>query len=288
MSEDGGGLYLVPQLYDVVNTPGTASEVTALVRAARLHGALWPVDRGPPKGAEPGGGIWLEPACGSGRYLRELLRRGHAVRGYDAGPRMVDYATGRLSRVTLPAVGPRPPVHPHFLLAVAGFTTPAENLRRLGPADVAFCPVNSLRHLRSDPEVLAHLEQIAGLLAPAGVYLVGMDLHHRGRAIEEDVWRGRRGRLEVTQVVQYLPPRAASRRERVIIEMMADRPRGREHHSFMYDLRTYTEQQWLALLNRSPLRRLAVCDARGRPVPPAGKRARAARLSYQIEVLTSR
>ncbi len=263
---DGGGLYRTPALYDVVNARGTAAEVAALVRAARRFAAR----------CEPAS-VWLEPACGTGRYLRGLLRRGFAVRGYDVQPPMLAYAARRLRRLD-------PRARRHVLIQ-AEFTTPAAALRACGPADVACCPVNSLRHLPDDRAVLAHLEQIAALLAPGGVYLVGLDLHDAARLGDEDVWIGTRGRLQVTQVVQYLPPERGSRRERVVVEMVARRPRGAEHHGFAYDLRTYTERQWTALVDRSPLRRLAVCDASGRPVADED---RTARLPYQLEVLGHR
>ena len=112
--------------------------------------------------------------------------------------------------------------------------------------------------------------------------LVGLDLHHADKVIEEDVWEASRGSLHVQQVIQYLPPEGRRRRERVIVDLVATRPRGQEHHSYTYDLRTYTEDQWLRLLDRSPLRRLAVHDAQGRL--PVGT----APLPYQIEVLGRR
>jgi len=259
-SETGGGLYLDPVLYDVVNGPGTAREVAGLARAARRFAAR----SGP-------GSVWLEPACGTGRYLRALARRGRRVRGYDALPAMLAYAERRFAR----SGG-------DWRLARADFTDPAATLAALGPADVAFCPVNSLRHLADDDAVLAHLAQTAALLAPGGVYLVGLDLHHPERVIEEDVWEAARGGLHVTQVIQYLPPPAGGRAERVIVEVVAVRARGTTHHSHAYDLRTYTEDEWRLLLDRSPLRRLATCDASGRPHPGT------ARLPYQLEVLAPR
>jgi SAM-dependent methyltransferase len=260
--DPGGGLYLAPVLYDVVNAPGTAPEVDALERCARRFA-----------GRSGPGSVWLEPACGTGRYLRVLARRGRKVRGYDPQPAVLDYARRRLD-----ALGA------DQRLIAADFTAPlvGPGSRRLGRADVAFCPVNSLRHLRDDRAALAHLAQIAAVLRPGGVYLVGIDLHHRDREPEEDVWTGTRGALTVQQVVQYLPPVGRSRRETVIVASTATRPRGVEHASYRYELRTYTAAQWAALLGRSPLRRIATCDARGRPVD------RTAPLPYQIEVLAPR
>ena len=112
--DPGGGLYLEPVLYDVVNTPQTAMEVDALQRAARQFARR----SGP-------GSVWLEPACGTGRYLRVLARRGCKVRGYDPLPGMLAYAAGRLDRLGADQ-----------RLRIADFNAP---LQGLGPADVAFC-----------------------------------------------------------------------------------------------------------------------------------------------------
>ena len=60
--------------------------------------------------------------------------------------------------------------------------------------------------------------------------------------------------------------------------------KGRDHNSadvYRYDLRTYTERQWVSLLNRSPFGRAAVLDRNGRD---RGDRT----LPYQLEVLAAR
>ena len=254
----GGGLYLQPVLYDVVNTPETAREVGALQRAARRFART----SGP-------GSAWLEPACGTGRYLRVLAGRGRIVRGYDPLAEMLAYADRRLA-----TLGTK------HRLAVNSFTDPLP--RSITPADVAFCPVNSVRHLTDDAAMLTHLAQIARSLTPGGVYLVGIDLRDPGRVPDEDVWEATRGSLSVQQIIQYLPPTGRARTERVIVELVVTRPRGVEHHSYAYDLRTYTERQWRDLIGHSAFRRVATCDQHGRPVEGT------ARLPYQIEVLAPR
>lgn len=257
--ETGGGLYLAPALYDVVNTPGTAAEVDALERVARRYG---------PSPHGDGRWRWLEPACGTARYLRVLRGRGHHVAGYDALPDMLAYARRRLARWS-----------DGWTLVESKFTTPASSLADLGPADIAICPVNSLRHLPNDGAVRAHLAQVRALLREGGIYIVGLDLLRPDVAADEDVWEGARGRLHVREVVQYLPPTDGGRRERVVVQMMATRPRGVAHHGWAYDLRTYTETQWTRLLRATGWRRLAVCDGDGAPAPPGTP------LSYQLEVL---
>jgi SAM-dependent methyltransferase len=250
--DDGGGFYREPVLYDVINTPGTAREVDALEQLAHRY-------------APPAPWRWLEPGCGTGRYLRVLRGRKHAVAGYDALPSMLAYARARLARWP-----------DGWTLAAGTFTGATPDLP---PAEVAFCPVNSLRHLRDDEAVIAHLGQVARLLAPGGVYVVGLDMLALDAVPDEDAWTGARGRLQVQQVVQYLPPEGGSRRERVIVQMVVRRPGGESHHGWSYDLRTYTDAQWNDLVAAAGWRRIATADDGGRPVAPDGPP------SYQYEVL---
>jgi SAM-dependent methyltransferase len=251
-------LYADPLPYDVLMSPGTAAELDALARVEHRFA--------PRTGA---GAAWFEPACGTGRLLRGALRRGRRVAGYDGEPAMVAYARGRLTPDTSRRV------------VVADLTAPAAGLRKLGLADLAFCPWNTLRHLMDDDAMLAHLAQVRALLRSGGVYAVGLSLQDWALAgDDEDVWRGARGRLTVTQVVTYLP--CADRRERVVSHLVVDRPQGATHVDHVYDLRTYTQSQWLKLLARSPLQRVAVCDAAGRPVTDD------AVLPYRLEILAAR
>ncbi|MFH1843487.1 MAG: class I SAM-dependent methyltransferase [bacterium] len=256
--------YTDPVIYDILYTPGTAREVDVLERIHRQY--VTDRVRSAP---------WLEPACGTGRYLRVVARRGYRVVGFDREVVLVDYATVALRRRGLGGrvklfVADMVDFYPRLPTAPFGF---------------AFNLVNSIRHLASDSAVLAHFRQMAALLAPGGRYAVGLSLHDYGMAQpDEDVWIGVRGRCRVTQVVNYLPPVVGgrtSRRERVISHLMVERPRGEEHLDAVYDLRTYDAEQWRRLLARSALRRIASLDSRGRPL---GKR----RVPYQIEILAVR
>jgi hypothetical protein len=154
-----------------------------------------------------------------------------------------------------------------------------------GTVAAAYLPDNSFRHLPDDRAALAHLDGMARLLRPGGVYVVGISLTRpAGEVPDEDVWVATRGGIEVTQVVNYLPPGAGGpgpRLERVISHLVVRRPRGEEHRDHVYDLRTYTPGQWSALLGRCGLRRLASLDRHG--TPRAGRD-----LLYQLEVLARR
>lgn len=255
--------YPQPAIYDILHTPGTAAEITALLRVVRRHA---------PRALEPGA-LWLEPACGTGRYLRGLLRRGLNAAGFDRDVGMLAYAAGRrdMKEAVL------------FPADMADFAAGAA-AAGLAPGSVAavFNLVNSLRHLATDTALLRHLEQVAGLLASGGVYVVGISLtDYRWLEPEEDQWEGVRGRCRVSQLVNYLPPEPGTpraRTETVISHLTITRPRGVEHFDHSYGLRTFDERQWDRVISASPLRRAGSYDAAGHPLD--GRR-----LPYQLEAL---
>ncbi len=259
-------MYDQPRILDMLATPGTAAEIDVLERIYRRHGPLAAT-----RGART---VCLEPACGTGRNLRVLAGRGWRTLGFDLDAAMVAYARASLRRRGLSR---RARV---FRAPMVDFSARVA----AGTVHLSYIPDNSLRHLASDRELLAHLEGVARCLVPGGLYVVGLSLTDpRGDPPEEDVWTAIRGRCKATQLVSYLPPGpgSRSRRERVLAHTMIERPRGTEHHDHVYDLRTYTERQWLSLLRRSPFARATVLDRNGRD---RGERS----LPYQLEILVAR
>jgi len=283
-------LYADPLVYDVLVTPGTARELDVLERIARRWaGRERPAAGG--RGPEGGRGRardrarsaapqrWLEPACGTGRYVRLIAARGRRVTGFDASPAMVAYARDTLRRRRLSG---RAEVYVADLADFAGRLPPGARDRSF---DFAYIPDNSIRHLDGDRAVLAHFGQVARALRPGGAYAVGLSLSRYGEEPpDEDVWTGTRGRCRVRQIINYLPPDGdgpGARRERVIVHLVIERPRGPEHVDAAYDLRRWDERQWDALVRRSDLRRVASLDAGGRPLD--GRR-----VPYQWEILAPR
>lgn len=252
-------VYDHPIWYDILATPGTSREVDVLQAIARRCGC---------GGANE---LWLEPACGTGRYLRVLAGRGQRVQGFDLAEPMIDYASSSLSKRRL---GRRAKV---FRADMADFESHLEP----GSVDFAFNTFSSIRHLQSDRQLIAHLTQMSRVLRPDAVYLVGHSLHRSGQPSEEDVWIAQRGRCRITLMQNYLPPEpgtSGNRTETVICHMMIEKPSGVTHLDEVYRLRTYTQQQWLKVLSATPLRRLQVLDASGRPGENRD-------LPYQYEVL---
>jgi SAM-dependent methyltransferase len=256
------GLYTDARVYDILHAPGTAEELRALQRIARAHVRTRARIQ-----------TWLEPACGTARLLRAAARRGIRPVGFDLSPEMVRYARERLAGAT-----------PRARVLVAGFTDFAARMRP-GSVDLAFCTINTIRHIENDAEVLAHLGQVARVLRPGGVYIVGLSVTIYGmESPSEDVWEGARGGLRVKQVIGFLPPergRFETALSHLIVRRRAARKTITEHRDSAYRLRTYSLGQWTSLLRRSALELRAVTDGDGVPIDPPT-------LGYALWVLAPR
>lgn len=227
--------YADPALYERVHAAGTDDEVWLLDRIAREHGR--------------GEKTALEPACGSGRYLAGLLRRGWTVEGYDLSPAMARFARARLARYGKRAV------------IKTGDMRTYRTVRRFG---LVFNLLSTFRHLMNDRDALAHLRACARSLAPGGVMVLGLDLAAYGHeAPDEEVWRER----GVSHVMMTLPARRRQRRERIMNFVTAPGRGVLESH---YDLRSYDAGELKALLRASPFRVAAAYGYDGRPARLGG------------------
>lgn len=258
------GLYADPMVYDILYTPGTAGEVTSFEKIERRFA----------RGKLAKKRLWFEPACGTGRYLRVAQGRGRRVAGFDLDEGQLTYARSRLEG---PPGGLFTADMTHFSAAAgkAGLEP--------GSVHFAFNPVNTIRHLDSDRAFLKHFNQMADLLKPGAIYVVGLSLTNYEHLMhEEDLWQTSRGRCKVSQLVNYLPPEpgtATGRVETVISHLTVERPRGTEHFDDSYGLRTFDQKQWRDLVRRSRLDHVGSFDAFAEPVENRV-------LNYQLEVLT--
>lgn len=229
-------LYAEPALYDLIHAAGTDDEVWLLDRIAGLHGTS-------------GQKSALEPACGTGRYLAGLLRRGWAVEGYDLSPDMARYAAARLKK------------HGKRALVKTGDMRSYRTKRRFG---LVFNLLSTFRHLMSDRDALAHLRGCAAALAPGGVMVLGMDLALYGKdEPDEESWTER----GMNHVMMTLPPERRKRRERIMNFVTVPGRKVIESH---YDLRSYDAREFASLLKESPLKLIAAYGYDGKPAKLGG------------------
>lgn len=257
-------LYREPAIYDILHTPGTAREVDVLMRLARRFGR-----------ARRDLGTWAEPACGTGRHLRVLARRGISCWGCDTSEPMVAYARAALARR-----GDATRVR----VEVADMTHFAPLLAR-SSVDVVFNTINTIRHLESDNALLRHMEQVRSVLAPFGIYVVGIDLTAYGDEEPEiHLWDARRGSCRVRQSITYEPPgsrREPLRFESVSSEIRVDTPSSTTSLRTHYRLRAYDLDQWRCVIDAARWDVLAVTDGSGRDAP-------AVPTTYRLWVLAPR
>lgn len=241
--------YEDPLVYDILHSPSTGEECRVLEELFQRHVAREGVR-----------GRWLEPACGSGRFLRMLGGKGRRILGFDQNHAMIEYAKRRIERLGLSR---RARV---FVSSMESFATrvPA------GSIAFAFNTINTIRHLDSDRAFLTHFAEMASVLAPNGIYVVGMSLSAYGEEEpSEDVWEGRRGKCRVHQLVQYLPPEPtgrSSRAEQVLSHLTIERPTRTQHRDYRYSLRCYDKRQWRTLIQKSALRIVEVTSDEGVPL----------------------
>lgn len=217
--------YDTPRWYDLVFDVDTAREADFLEGVAQRHGL----------GA---GGRVLEPACGSGRLVAELARRGWSVRGFDLNERMLDFAQQRLGAQGLRAE-----------LGRGDMRRFAFRARHA----LAHCLVSSFKYLLTERDAAAHLRCVARALAPGGVYVLGFHLtDYASRSASRERWQVTRGGVTVVCNTQVEPADRAARLEDVRTRLTIRR-RGREQKSeTRWRFRTYDVREVQALLARVP------------------------------------
>jgi SAM-dependent methyltransferase len=231
-----------PALYDLIHSDGTGDEVWLLDSIAERHGN--------------GGKKALEPACGTGRYLPGLLRRGWTVCGYDISPAMVEYSKKRLSKWGRKAT------------IVRGDMRTYKTQEKY---DLAFNTLSTFRHLMTERDALAHLRVTYDALNPGGIFILGLDLATYGEDLpDEEVWTARRKGKTLKHVMMTLPPDAKKRRERIINFVTYPTARGEKVLESAYDLRSYDSGELANLILSTKFSLPACYGYDGRPASLCG------------------
>ncbi len=180
----------------------------------------------------------FEPACGTGRLMYRLAKRGYQVAGNDLSPEMVHYCNARLAR--------------------HGFSRAARvedmtDFRLARPVDAMFNLLSSFRHLPNDAAALRHLNGVSQSLRPGGIYLLGMQLtaESEGTPLAES-WSARRGHMAVITYLRTAWLDLQQRQESCEIKQEVYTPSGIRHIRDTQVFRTYMHQQVLDLLAGIP------------------------------------
>ncbi len=229
--------YDSPRHYDMVYDDYTKPETRFLEAMLRRHG---PPAEGPRR--------VLEPACGSGRLVESLARRGHRVWGFDLNENQLAYARARLRRRCLRGV--------LWQDDLAGFEIP----KGAGGFDLAHCLVSTFKYVLTEADAVRHLRKVAAALRPGGLYVLGLHLtDYANPAPDHERWAATQGRTSVVSDTWSAP---ANRRTRT--EAMRTRMRIREgERSWVteteWTFRTYGPGQLRDLLRKAPALELVAC-----------------------------
>lgn len=220
--------YDTPLYYDIVFSGDDRREADFLEQVLERLG--------PPRVARRRRRI-LEPACGSGRLVLELARRGHDVAGFDLNERMLDFARGRLR-----GAGVRARL---FAGRLEEFDAP-------GPFDLAHCLVNTFKYLLDEESVQSHLRAVEQVLSPGGLYVIGLHLtQYEDRRCNHERWHEARGPVDVTCNIRGWPPDRDARVERVRSRLAVVERGEVKRSQTEWSFRTYDWNELRATLRRA-------------------------------------
>lgn len=232
-----------PGLYDLIFDAGTEDECAFLEGVHARHGA------GPLRRV-------LEPACGSGRLVEALARRGYDVTGFDISDGMLEFARKRLMREGLEARVEKAQMQDFS--CGTGY-------------DVAHNFVSTFKYLLHEKDARAHLQQVAESLRPGGLYILGFHLSdYSCTRRSRERWVAQRGRMRVTCNIQSWPAERKTRLERVRSRLQVQEGRSTRKLETSWWFRTYDAAQVRSMLRAVPaFEHLATYDfcydlARGR------------------------
>lgn len=185
----------------------------------------------------------LEPACGSGRLVAELARRGHAVSGFDLSADMLAFARERLAKAGLKA---------------RLFEARMEEFDAGGGFDLAHCLVCTFKYLLDERSARANLEHVARALRPGGLYAIGIHLtQYEDRRRSRERWVARRGGTAVTCNIQGWPADPRTRLEDVRSRLRVVERGSVKTSETCWKFRAYDHAQFMRLVRSVPELELA-------------------------------
>jgi SAM-dependent methyltransferase len=124
----------------------------------------------------------FELGAGTAPYLEEWHKRGYAYCGLDLSPAMIEFGREKARRLGIEGA---------FILGDM-----RDLDRGLGPFDLAYVLLGSL-YMRSNGEFLDHLDRMAAVLAPGGLYLLDSFVWFRIFHDYKRSWTRRKGGVRV-------------------------------------------------------------------------------------------
>ncbi len=192
-------IYDHPKYYDLVFGADCAAEVKFILGCGEEY-----LRRRPER--------FFEPACGTGRLLFALARKGYEVSGLDLNAKAIEFCNRRFAR--------------HAMHSSA-FVADMADFRVKRRYDIAFNTINSFRHLSSESAARGHLQCMGKAVRVGGLYLLGIHLTPtQVPPSETESWSARRGHLSINTHMWTNHRDMQKRVERFGIRFDVHRPRG--------------------------------------------------------------
>lgn len=208
--------YDTPLYYDIVFDGDTPAEADFLEGVLAAHG-------------RSGGCRVLEPACGSGRLVAELARRGYRVTGFDASEAMLEFARHKLAVCKAAAHLKRDRM---------------ESFKVRGRFDLAFCLLSTFKYLLSERDAQDHLRRVYDVLKPGGVYVLGLHLAAYGDPrVQHERWTGERDGVKVVCNTRTWPADRRRRREKIRNRLAVECDGATSRQETVWECRTYDAAQ---------------------------------------------
>ena len=189
--------YDTPHYYDIIFDSDTLREADFLEDLQACYG-------------ESRGRSVLEPACGSGRLVAEMNRRGWSVTGLDLSEAMLTYARERLKNEKLKATLKQADMSDFRLRSQRGAKTAK------GQFDLAHCTVSSFKYLLTEKAARSNLLCVAAALKPGGIYALGFHLtDYEATGRNRERWVAERDGVKVVCNIQGWPADIPRRLEKV-------------------------------------------------------------------------
>ncbi len=191
-------LYSLPLYYDIAFSWDLEPELDVFEKIFAKH-VPGPVER------------ILEPACGTGRFLVTLPKRGYRVTGYDVSPEMLEHARSRVKDAGLSrgaSGNDDPDGWAEVIEADMVYATVVPD-----EYDAALNSINSLGYLLTDREIVAHFRRTGFSLRPGGIYIVHISCAHEGEIpTEGEAWESERDGVRVKTTWRLFREELKSRR----------------------------------------------------------------------------
>ena len=218
-------IYDHPKYYDLVFGADCAAEIKFILGCAAQYLT------GKPR-------QMFEPACGTGRLLFGLAKRGFDVDGLDLNEKAIDFCNARFKR---------------HELKYRAFVADMSEFEVKKPYDIAFNTINSFRHLGSEAAAVGHLNCMADSAKKGGLYLLGVHLSPtKAPPSETESWSARRGHLSINTHMWTSDRNPKKRVERFGIRFDVHSPTRSFRIEDELVLRSYTQKQMDKLI--------ATCD----------------------------